>query len=145
MKRILEKYYQYLEEPDDDGAKILYFAEYLLRTKNVGIKESQCCGISYIDMFNKNNSLSVEFYAGSALALVKQKTEFWPHTRLKKTSLNKRGKEFINKLIEKAKKDYLDDSIKEFNREVESLCINDIKDLCVAMKNEYLRDIVSHG
>lgn len=42
MKRILEAYYQYLEEPDDDGAKILYFAEYLLKTKNAGIKESQC-------------------------------------------------------------------------------------------------------
>lgn len=117
MEKLIEKYSQYLEKPDIDGVKILYYVEHLLKSRNVGIREQACTKI-----LDKSSLLSVELYPTiNCLMLVKQGTEFHSYIRLKRCFLNQKGSEFLKKLIEKAKETYVNDSIEEFNQRIEEL------------------------
>lgn len=109
MENIIEKYAQYLEKPHIMGAKILNYAEYLLKSKCVGIKKNK--------IFDESSPFLLEIYDSiNRLELAVQETEFWPRIKLCKCNLNQKGKEFIGNLMKKAMDSYVNDSIEEFNR-----------------------------
>lgn len=109
MENIIEKYAQYLEKPDIMGAKILNYAEYLLKSKCVGIKKNK--------IFDESSPFLLEIYNSiNRLELAVQETKFWPRIKLAECNLNQKGREFIGNLMKKAMDSYVDDSIEEFNQ-----------------------------
>lgn len=109
MENIIEKYAQYLEKPDIMGAKILNYAEHLLKSKCVGIKKNK--------IFDEASPFLLEIYNSiNRLELAVRETEFWPCIKLAECNLNQKGREFIGNLMKKAMDSYVDDSIEEFNR-----------------------------
>lgn len=88
MENIIEKYAQYLEKPDIMGAKILNYAEHLLKSKCVGIKKNK--------IFDEASPFLLEIYNSiNRLELAVRETEFWPRIKLAECNLNQKGREFI--------------------------------------------------